>query len=125
MSHIVAHAHDCQVQDPLELPCLQEYCKDATQPLLMQFGSEQCALCPKATLDIDYAQKSFVFRWEYRDVLSSGSDIAEELEIVQLPAVLVFRSPTDYKVYQKLRGADIFAIIKENFKPRFLIDEEF
>jgi len=91
----------------------------------MQFGSEQCALCPKATLDIDYAQKSFVFRWEYRDVLSSGSDIAEELEIVQLPAVLVFRSPTDYKVYQKLRGADIFAIIKENFKPRFLIDEEF
>ena len=127
MSHIVAHAYALQTQDDaLDAQCLQDLRGVAAQePLLLQFGSEQCALCPQATLDIDAAQKSFVFKWEYRDVLTTGSDIAEELDIVQLPAVLVFRSATDYKVYQRLRGDDIRAIIKENFEPRLVTDAEF
>lgn len=126
MSHTVAHAHALQTQDAFDPPCLQGLTGVAAQqPLLLQFGSEQCALCPQATLDIDSAQKSFVFKWEYRDVLSDVLGIAEELEIVQLPAVLVFRSATDFKVYQRLRGTDIRAIIKENFEPRLVTDAEF
>ena len=97
--------------------------QDADKTLLIQFGSEQCALCPQATHDIDYAQKDFEFKWVYHDALKS--ELAEELNIAALPAILFFRSPTNYQTYQKLRGADVAEKIKAHCARRFRIDEDF
>ena len=97
--------------------------QDADKTLLIQFGSEQCALCPQATHDIDYAQKDFEFKWVYHDALKS--ELAEELNITALPAILFFRSPTNYQTYQKLRGADVAEKIKAHCARRFRIDEDF
>ena len=97
--------------------------QDAAKTLLVQFGSEQCALCPQATQSIDDAQKDFEFKWVYHDALTS--ELAEELNITALPAILFFRSPTNYQTYQKLRGTDVTEKIKAHCDRRFRIDEEF
>ena len=97
--------------------------QDAAKTLLIQFGSEQCALCPQATQSIDDAQKDFEFKWVYHDALTS--ELADELNITARPAILFFRSPQDYKAYQKLRGTDVTEKIKAHCDRRFRIDEEF
>ena len=97
--------------------------QDAAKTLLIQFGSEQCALCPQATYDIDGAQKDFEFKWVYHDALTS--ELAEELNITALPAILFFRSPTNYQTYQKLRGADVAEMIKLHCDRRLVIDADF
>ena len=97
--------------------------QDAAKTLLIQFGSEQCALCPQATHEIHEAQKDFEFKWVYHDALTS--ELAEELNITALPAILFFRSPTDYQTYQKLRGTDVAEKIRAHCARRFRIDEDF
>ena len=97
--------------------------QDAAKTLLIQFGSEQCALCPQATHEINEAQKDFEFKWVYHDALTSA--LAEELNITALPAILFFRSPQDYKAYQKLRGTDVAEKIRAHCDRRFRIDEDF
>ena len=91
--------------------------------LVVQFGSEQCALCPKATLDLDKAKKSHDFVWRYEDATTSS--FAEELEVTALPALLVFHDAFNYTLYQKLRGTDVVEIIKEHCPPRLVLDEDF
>jgi len=97
--------------------------QDAAKTLLIQFGSEQCALCPQATHAIDEAQKDFEFKWVYHDAPTSA--LAEELNITALPAILFFRSPTNYQAYQKLRGTDVVEKIKAHCDRRLVIDEDF
>ena len=92
-------------------------------PLVVQFGSEQCALCPKATLDLDLAQKAYQFDWKYQDATTSS--FAEELEVTALPALLVFHDACNYTLYQKLRGTDVTEIVKEHCRPRLVLDEDF
>ena len=92
-------------------------------PLVVQFGSEQCALCPKATLDLDLAQKSYQFDWKYQDATTSS--FAEELDVTALPALLVFHDAFNYTLYQKLRGTDVAEIVKEHCRPRLVLDEDF
>ena len=96
---------------------------NSSVPLVVQFGSEQCALCPKATLDLDAAQKQYHFEWRHEDVTTSS--LAEELEVTALPALLVFRDPLNYAVYQKLRNDDVTEVVKEHCPPRLVLDEEF
>lgn len=95
---------------------------DAGMPLLVQFGSEWCALCPQATLDLHAAVKDYEFRWTYED---ASSDLSQELEVVALPALLVFHDKTRYVLYQKLRGSDIKDVIREHCPPRLKLDEDF
>jgi thiol-disulfide isomerase/thioredoxin len=95
----------------------------AGMPLVVQFGSERCALCPQATLDIDKAKKAYEFRWTYEDAPTSA--LAEELGVAALPAVLVFHDKANYVLYQKLRGDEVTGVIKEHCKPWLVLDEEF
>ena len=96
---------------------------DVPTPLVLQFGSENCALCPKATLDIDAAQNFRSFEWKYNDATSS--ELAEELEVTALPAMLVFHDLYNYTLYQKLRGLDIKEVIEEQCPPRLVLNAEF
>ena len=96
---------------------------DVATPLVIQFGSENCALCPKATLDIDAAQNFRSFEWQYHD--ATTSELAEELEVTALPAMLVFHDLYNYTLYQKLRGLDIKEVIEEQCPPRLVIDADF
>ena len=89
----------------------------------MQFGSEQCALCPQATLDLDAAKKSFDFAWQYEDATTSA--LAEELDVTALPALLVFHNAYNFTLYQKLRGTDVNSIVNEHCPPRLVLDEDF
>ena len=98
---------------------------DAAVPLVIQFGSEQCALCPQATLYLDGASKTHHFVWEYEDVFTSESGLAEELNVTALPALLVFHDADRFTLYQKLRGTEVLDVIKEHCVPRLVLDEEF
>ena len=92
---------------------------------MIQFGSEQCALCPKATLDLDVAIKTYRFKWIYEDVFTSETGLAEEFNVTALPALFVFHSSDRFELYQKLRGDEVARIIKEHCVPRLVLDEEF
>ena len=94
-------------------------------PLIIQFGSEQCALCPKATIDMTDAVKVYDFVWKYEDVFKSETELAAELNVTALPALFVFHDQSNYKLYQKLRGEDVTTIVKEHCKPRLVLNAEF
>lgn len=102
---------------------IAEHVQGDGAPLVVQFGSEQCALCPQATLDVDCAMKRYEFKWKYEDAPTSS--LAEELDVAMLPALLVFHSSSCYTLYQKLRGTNVAEIIKEHCKPRLVLDEDF
>ena len=96
---------------------------NSSVPLVVQFGSELCALCPKATLDLDAAQKTYQFEWRHENVTTSS--LAEELEVVALPALLVFSDHFNYTVYQKLRNDQVLEVVKFHCQPRLVLNEEF
>ena len=114
-------AEDHEVPDWCSLPVVATHAKEEGMPLLVQFGSDQCALCPQATLDLHAAVKDYDFRWTYED---ASSELSQELEVAALPAVLVFHDKTRYTLYQKLRGADVKALVKEHCPPRLKLDED-
>ena len=102
--------------------------KDSAQgvmPLIVQFGSEQCALCPKATIDMADAVKAYDFVWKYEDVFKSETELAAELNVTALPALFVFHDQFKYKLYQRLRGDDVGTIVKAHCKPRLVLNAEF
>ena len=96
---------------------------NSSVPLVVQFGSEQCALCPKATLDLDAAQKQYHFEWRHEDAIISS--LAEDLEVAALPALLVFCDHFNYTVYQKLRNDQVLEVVKFHCHPRLVLNEEF
>lgn len=98
---------------------------NAAAPLVIQFGSEQCALCPQATLLLDGASKTHHFVWKYEDVFTSETGLAEELNVTALPALFVFHDADRFTLYQKLRGTEVLDVIKEHCMPRLVLDEEF
>ena len=127
------HTRDCNGTEPAEWTqheMIKDYISTLSKqsvpmPLLVQFGSESCALCPKATLDIDNAKKSHNFEWKYEDVFKSDSGLAEELGVAALPALLVLHDVLNYTLYQKLRGTDVADIIKTHCQTRLVLDEDF
>jgi len=94
-----------------------------TGPVVVQFTTEVCALCPDATLRIDACIKTHDFEWHIDNAFTSA--LAEELEVVALPAVLVFHSIERHKVYQKLRGDDVTKILQAESQPRLVLDADF
>jgi thiol-disulfide isomerase/thioredoxin len=92
-------------------------------PVVVQFTTEVCALCPDATLKIDAVLKTHDFVWHIDNAFSST--LAEELEVTALPAILVFHSIDKHKVYQRLRGDDVTRILHAECVPRLVLDEEF
>ena len=94
-----------------------------TGPVVVQFTTEACALCPDATLKIDAVAKTHDFVWHIDNAFTST--LAEELEVHALPAVLVFHSVDRHKVYQKLRGDDVTRILHAECVPRLVLDAEF
>ena len=85
---------------------------DAGRPLVVQFGLPTCRLCPQATSDVEEMRDQWNFVHVHCD---AHSDLAQALDVALLPALLVFRSPTDYSLHQKLRGNDVKDVIKNQF----------
>ena len=94
-----------------------------TGPVVVQFTTETCALCPDATLKIDAVAKTHDFEWHIDNAFSST--LAEELEVHALPAILVFHSVDKHKVYEKLRGDDVTRILRAECMPRLTLDADF
>ena len=94
-----------------------------TGPVVVQFTTEACALCPDATLKIDAVAKTHDFVWHIDNAFTST--LAEELEVHALPAILVFHSVDRHKVYEKLRGDDVTRILHAECQPRLVLDAEF
>ena len=94
-----------------------------TGPVVVQFTTEACALCPDATLQIDAVAKTHDFARHIDNAFSST--LAEELEVTALPAILVFHSIDKHKVYQKLRGDDVRRILHAECVPRLVLDGDF
>jgi len=94
-----------------------------TGPVVVQFSTEACALCPDATLQIDAVAKTHDFVWHIDNAFTST--LAEELEVHALPAVLVFHSIDKFSVHQKLRGDDVTRILHAECTPRLKLDEDF
>ena len=94
-----------------------------TGPVVVQFTTEACALCPDATLKIDAVAKTHDFGWHISNAFTST--LGEELEVHALPAILVFHSIDKHKVYQKLRGDDVTRILHAECTPRLVLDGDF
>ena len=94
-----------------------------TGPVVVQFTTEVCALCPAATLQIDAVAKTHDFVWHIDNAFTST--LAEELEVHALPAILVFHSVDKHKVYEKLRGNDVTRILQAECPPRLVLDADF
>lgn len=100
-----------------------KFTESRTGPVVVQFTTEACALCPDATLKIDAVAKTHDFVWHIDNAFTST--LAEELEVHALPAVLVFHSVDRHKVYEKLRGDDVTRILQAECQPRLLLDADF
>ena len=94
-----------------------------TGPVVVQFSTEACALCPDATLKIDACIKTHDFEWHIDNAFTSN--LAEELGVHALPAILVFHSVDRHKLYEKLRGDDVTRILHAECTPRFVTDADF
>lgn len=84
---------------------------NAARPLVVQFGLPTCALCPQATADVELMQTKVPFVHVHCD---AHSDLAAELNVALLPALLVFHGPTKHALYQKLRGDDVKDVIRRH-----------
>jgi len=101
----------------------EQFTAPRTGPVVVQFTTEACALCPDATLKIDAVAKTHDFVWHIDNAFTST--LAEELEVHALPAILVFHSVDKHQVYQKLRGDDVTRILRSECTPRFVTDADF
>lgn len=87
----------------------ERFSAQSDRPVVIQFSTDACIHCPDATLKIDAVHKTHQFSWHLDDAIAN--DLAEELGVCQLPAILVFHSAQRYKLYQKLRGDDATRIL--------------
>ena len=100
-----------------------KFTETRTGPVVVQFTTEVCALCPDATLKIDAVAKTHDFVWHIDNAFSST--LAEELGVHALPALLVFHSIDKHKLYEKLRGDDVTRILHAECPRRLVLDAEF
>ncbi len=101
----------------------EQFTAPRTGPVVVQFTTEACALCPDATLKIDAVAKTHDFVWRIDNAFSST--LAEELGVTALPAILVFHSIDRHAVYQKLRDDDVTRILRAECEPRLVLDADF
>lgn len=103
---------------------LQSVVKTAKKgPLVVQFGTHSCALCPEASKRIHELVETHQFEWHYMD--ATTSQLAEELEVTKLPAIVVVHSEDRYTLYQQLRGDDVDKAIAAECEKRLVLDADF
>ena len=100
-----------------------KFTEPRTGPVVVQFTTDVCALCPDATLKIDACSRTHYFAWHIDNAFTST--LAEELEVHSLPAILVFHSVDRHKVYEKLRGEDVTRVLHAECPPRLVLDADF
>ena len=92
-------------------------------PIVLQFGTQACVLCPDASQRINRLMATHHFEWHYMD--ATLSQLAEELQVTKLPAVLVFHSTDRYRLYQQLRGDEVDRAIQAQCERKLVLDAEF
>lgn len=92
-------------------------------PLVVQFGSQACVLCPDASQRINKLMETHHFEWHYMD--ATISQLAEELEVTKLPAIVVVHAADRYTLYQQLRDDDVNRIIDQECEKRLVLDADF
>lgn len=93
------------------------------KPVVVQFGTVACKLCPEASERLNNLVKVYHFEWHYMD--ATLSQLAEELQVTKLPAVLVFHSTDRYRLYQQLRGDEVDRAIQAQCERKLVLDAEF
>ena len=91
-------------------------------PIVVQFGTMACALCPDVSRRINALMQTHVFEWHYHD--ATTSNLAVELTVSKLPAMLVFHTVEKYELYQKMRGDDVEQAIRASCAARLVLDED-
>lgn len=110
-------------------PTVDDWCEIASivaspkLPIVVQFATHACELCPDASQRINRLMDTHRFEWHHMDASISG--LAEELNVTKLPAVLVFHSVDKYRLYQQLRGDDVNRVIDEECEKRLVLDADF
>ena len=110
-------------------PVAEDWCEVASftespkVPLVVQFATKACVLCPDASQRINKLMETHLFEWHHMD--ATISNLAEELEVTQLPAILVLHSRDNYRLYQQLRGNDVNRVIDQECEKRLILDADF
>ena len=110
-------------------PTVDDWCEIASivaspkVPIVVQFATQACELCPDASQRINRLMDTHHFEWHHMD--ATISDLAEELNVTKLPAVLVFHSVAKYRLYQQLRGDDVNRVIDAECEKRLVLDADF
>ena len=92
-------------------------------PIVVQFGTQACVLCPEASMRLHKLMETHHFEWHYMD--ATLSLLAEELEVTKLPAIVVIHTADRYKVYQQLRNDDVDKAIDAECAKRLVLDADF
>jgi len=111
-------------------PVVDDWCEIASivaspkkVPIVVQFATQACALCPDASQRINQLMETHQFEWHHMD--ATISNLAEELNVTKLPAVLVFHSVDKYRLYQQLRHDDVNRVIDVECEKRLELDADF
>jgi len=111
-------------------PAVEDWCEIASfveapkkAPIVVQFATHACVLCPDASQRINKLMQTHHFEWHHMD--ATISNLAEELEVTKLPAILVLHSRDRYKLYQQLRDDDVNRIIDQECDKRLVLDADF
>ena len=110
-------------------PVVEDWCEIASivaspkVTIVVQFATQACELCPDASRRINRLMETHHFEWHHMD--ATISDLAEELNVTKLPAVLVLHSADKYKLYQQLRGDDVNRVIDAECAKRLVLDADF
>ena len=105
----------CELQSVVEAP--------RKGPIVVQFGTQACALCPEASRRLHKLMETHQFEWHYVD--ATTSQLAEELAVTKLPAIAVVHSADRYTLYQQLRGDEVDKAIAAECQPRLVLDADF
>ena len=110
-------------------PTVDDWCEIASivaspkVPVVVQFATQACKLCPDASRRINRLMETHHFEWHHMD--ATVSNLAEELNVTKLPAVLVLHSANKYKLYQQLRDDDVNRVIDAECEKRLVLDADF
>ena len=102
---------------------LAPFIATAEVPIVLQFATSACVLCPDASRRINELMKTHHFSWHHMD--ATISELAVELEVTKLPAIAIIHSAGQYRLYQQLRGDDVNKAIDAECERRLVLDEDF
>lgn len=111
-------------------PVVEDWCEIASfveapkkAPIVVQFATHACVLCPDASQRINKLMETHHFEWHHMD--ATTSNLAEELNVTKLPAVLVLHSADNYRLYQQLRDNEVNWVIDQECEKRLVLNADF